>query len=219
MSERLTMTADEWCLVKQVFDASLDRPEAERATFVASACGSQPVVHAAVLELLEFDRSETRLSGGRPAADDHVLAPGQLVAGRFRVTRLIAAGGMGEVFEVWDEWLRLKIALKTLRPELLGDAEALQRFKRELLVARGVAHENVCRVFDFVEHRPESASGNAITPCFTMELLEGESLAELLCRRRPLPPDEALHIARQVACGLSALHDRGIIHRDLKPSN
>src|SRR5262249_52164717 len=98
--------------------------------------------------------------------------------------------------------------------------DTLERFKRELLIARGVSHENVCHVFDFVAHKKPGPLGiEIVTPCFTMELLEGETLGERLSRGRPLPVPDALKIIQQVVRGLQALHDRNIIHRDLKPSN
>ncbi|MBC7927288.1 MAG: protein kinase [Bryobacteraceae bacterium] len=209
------MNSEEWEATKQIFDEALDLPAPDRAEFVLTRCANEPVVRDAVLELIQHHREDASAPLRVPARTP-VLSEGQIIAGRFRIERLIAAGGMGEVYAAWDEWLRLRIALKTLRSDSMGDADALDRFKRELLVARQVAHENLVRVFDFVEHRRPDGQ---MTPCFTMELLEGESLADLLLRKRPLGIEEALPIIRQVASGLQILHEHNIVHRDLKPSN
>ena len=138
-----------------------------------------------------------------------------MVAGRYRVVRFLAHGGTGEVYEVFDERLKLRLALKTLRSDLSSDRSALARFERELLVARQVSHENLCRLFDLVEY--DTPVGPI--PCLTMELLEGESLSERLARERPLDLETAREFVRQIGRGLTALHEHGIIHRDLKPSN
>ena len=211
------MTAEEWEIAKEILDTAAGLPEPEREACVLRATEAWPGVRQAVLEILPHyvsDPTDRTLKLG------HVLAPGQLVARRFRVIRLIEAGGMGEVYEAQDEWLRLRLALKTLRHGQAAEGDTLERFKRELLIARGVTHENLCKVYDFAEHRETDRDGNEIvTPCFTMELLEGETLAELLRKTRPLPGEVVLDIARQVVSALKTLHDRGIVHRDLKPSN
>jgi hypothetical protein len=78
----------------------------------------------------------------------HALAPGALLAGRYRIERFLARGGMGEVHQATDELLDVAIALKSLRLDLEGDPVRLKRFKRELLLARSITHPNVCRVYD-----------------------------------------------------------------------
>ncbi|HYU34019.1 MAG TPA: tetratricopeptide repeat-containing serine/threonine-protein kinase [Thermoanaerobaculia bacterium] len=145
------------------------------------------------------------------------FAPGTLVAERYRIVRFIARGGMGEVYEVEDLELRERVALKTVRPEVAHDEMAIERFKREIQLARRVTHPNVCRIFDVSHHRPD---GNAAGVIFlTMELLQGETLAERLRRTGPLPPHAALPIVRQVSDALNAAHQVGVVHRDLKPGN
>jgi len=213
------MTAAEWDRIKDIFAAALVLPEAERLPFVTSSCEGNQAMFETVLDLLANQAVPGPYPGG--ASDGGLLppifSPGDLVAERFRVTRFVARGGMGEVYEVWDERLRLSLALKTLRPELASDAESLERFRREVLITRDVAHESLCRIYDFIEHRKAGASG--VVPCLTMEYLQGESLGDYLVRHRPLTVERALEIARQIAAGLDALHERGIVHRDLKPSN
>lgn len=143
--------------------------------------------------------------------------PGTLVAHRYRVVRFIARGGMGEVYEVEDLELRDRVALKTVRADVAHDETTIERFRREIQLARRVTHPNVCRIFDVAHHRPEGSSAGVIF--LTMELLPGETLAERLRRTGPLSPDAALPIVRQIAGALHAAHQVGVVHRDLKPGN
>jgi tetratricopeptide (TPR) repeat protein/tRNA A-37 threonylcarbamoyl transferase component Bud32 len=158
-------------------------------------------------------------SGAVPAKREEgpAFTPGALLSGRYRIVRFIARGGMGEVFEVDDLELQERVALKTVRPEVARDETAIERFKREIQLARKVTHPNVCRIFDVSHHREEGSHGAVIF--LTMELLPGETLAERLRRTGPLPPDLALPIVRQVAEALHAAHQAGVVHRDLKPGN
>lgn len=153
---------------------------------------------------------------------DSIFLSGDLVAGRFRVIQLLATGGMGEVYEVEDQDLGERLALKVIRPELARDEINLERFRRELQLARRVTHRNVCRLFDLVRHRARRRD-DRLTPselaCVTMELLEGETLADRLRRVGRLPPKQVRRIVHQVAEGLAAAHEMGIVHRDLKTSN
>jgi tetratricopeptide (TPR) repeat protein/tRNA A-37 threonylcarbamoyl transferase component Bud32 len=138
---------------------------------------------------------------------------GAVVAGgRFRIIRLIARGGMGEVYEAEDLDLHVHVAVKTIRQDIAAHPQALSRFKRELHLTRQVTHPNVCRVFDFWQDR----GGIAFV---TMELLDGETLADRLLARGRLTPAEALPIIEQVCAALDAAHAAGIVHRDLKTGN
>lgn len=140
------------------------------------------------------------------------LRPGHLVAGRYMVVREIGRGGMGTVYEGYDNTLERPVALKLLSPELARDREAVARFQREALAVGRIGHPNVCDVRD----RGMTDEG---VPFIVMELLEGEPLSELLARRGRLPPDEAVELLGTVLAALHAAHRRGILHRDLKPAN
>jgi serine/threonine protein kinase len=213
------MSGEEWERIKVIFEAAINIPEPRRPEFLAAACGEDSNLLATVADLLANHREESTSTGA--AVCDRVFPDGALIAGRLRITRFIDSGGMGEVYEAYDERLRIRLALKTLRLDLISTDEARQRFQREIRIAREVAHPNICRVFDFIEHRVagEDTADNRVIPCLTMELIEGESLAAHLSRERPLAPVLALSLVRQIAAGLDALHDNGVIHRDLKPSN
>lgn len=143
--------------------------------------------------------------------DEPAFSPGEMIGGRYRTVRFIARGGMGEVYEVEDLELRERVALKTVRAEVARDEVTVERFRREIQLARKVTHPNVCRIFDVAFH-----DGVIF---LTMELLEGETLGQRLRRAGRMPIGEALPIARQIADALHAAHQAGIIHRDLKPGN
>jgi serine/threonine-protein kinase len=140
----------------------------------------------------------------------------QVVAGRFRIVRLLARGGMGEVYEAQDLDLNERVALKAIRAEIGDDEQSRERFKREIQLARKVTHPNVCRTFDSVRHAHGVGSDVVLV---TMELLRGETLAERLKRSGAMSPDDSLPLVRQMADALQAAHDAGVIHRDFKSAN
>src|ERR1700726_487898 len=146
--------------------------------------------------------------------------PGTTLAGRYRIVSPLGKGGMGEVYRAEDLRLGQTVALKFLPRSLAQTEEALERFKREVRLARQVSHPNVCRVFDIGEISETGDTGKNFTHTFlTMEFVDGEDLASLLRRIGRLPPDKAVEIARQLCAGLAAAHTKGVLHRDLKPAN
>lgn len=148
------------------------------------------------------------------------FAVGGLVAGRYRILRLIARGGMGEVYEAEDLELQGRVALKTLRSEAVVAPRALDRFRQEILLARKVTHRNVCRIFDVGWHREEGEeSGRGGVMFLTMELLPGVTLAERLRQVSRIPAREAVALLRQMGEALAAAHRAGVIHRDFKSAN
>jgi eukaryotic-like serine/threonine-protein kinase len=150
-----------------------------------------------------------------------VFRTGDVVAFRFRVVRYLAKGGMGELYEAEDLELRERIALKTILSHIADDERSIMMFKREVHLARQVTHPNVCRIYDVFRHR---YAGRADRPddevvFLSMELLQGETLADKLQRDGRLDPAEILPIVRQMAAGLTAAHRVGIVHRDFKSHN
>jgi len=157
------------------------------------------------------------LGGPTPVARDGAaprLADGDVLGGRFSIKRFLGQGGMGEVYEAEDLELGDHVAVKTIRADIASDRAVMDRFKREIHLARRVTHPNVCRLFDLARHQ-----GGSIDITFlTMEMLPGQTLAERL-REGALPPDLARDLARQLAAALAAAHAAGIVHRDFKPGN
>jgi serine/threonine-protein kinase len=129
---------------------------------------------------------------------------------------------MGQVYEALDLELGEIIAIKTISSQIAESTGSIARFKREVYAARKITHPNVCRTFDLETHTatgavPGEPQGTVIF--LTMELLEGETLAQRIHRAGPLPSDQVHVLATQVALALGAAHGAGIIHCDLKPAN
>jgi serine/threonine protein kinase len=140
-----------------------------------------------------------------------------VLAGRFRIVRRIAQGGMGEVWEAEDlEFAGERVAVKTIRPEIARDAWAVSRFRREIQLSKKVTHPNVCRAYDLFHH---DVPGEEWITFLTMELLPGETLAVRIARMGPMPTAAAQPIARQVTAALAAAHAAGVVHGDFKSSN
>ncbi|MGH9465586.1 MAG: serine/threonine-protein kinase, partial [Thermoanaerobaculia bacterium] len=130
--------------------------------------------------------------------------------GPYEIVAALGAGGMGEVYRGRDTRLGREVAVKVLPESLAGDATARERFEREARAVAALSHPNIVALFDVGVEGP--------TAYAVSELLEGESLAELLSRG-PLPARKAIDLAEQIARGLAAAHEHGIVHRDLKPAN
>src|SRR5262245_37647302 len=144
------------------------------------------------------------------------LPLGELLSDRFLIVGTLGRGGIAEVYEAEDLELRIHVAVKVLRPEVAEDDRVVERFRREVLLARRVSHPNVCRVFDFYHQRPPAQREVAFV---TMELLAGETLAVRLRRDGRLLPTDCLPLIRQMADGLGAAHAAGVVHRDFKSGN
>ena len=128
---------------------------------------------------------------------------------------------MGEVYEAEDLDLQVRVALKTVRPEIADHDVALERFRREIQLARKVTHPNVCRIFDVGRHQltdPDTGEEREVV-FLTMEHLEGITLAQELRENGPIGEDIALPIIEQMAAAIDAAHNAGIVHRDFKSSN
>ena len=143
-----------------------------------------------------------------------------MLAGRFRIVRFVARGGMGEVYEAEDTELNERVAIKTIRFEMAEHDRTIERFKREIQLARKVTHPNVCRTFDVFRHLETHADGRTSETMFvSMELLAGETLGDRIRRAGRMSPEEALPLVEQMAAGLDSAHRVGVVHRDFKSSN
>jgi serine/threonine-protein kinase len=130
--------------------------------------------------------------------------------GSHEITALLGKGGMGEVYRARDLKLKREVAIKILPEGLSRDADRVSRFQREAEVLASLNHPNIAAIHDL-----EEING---TRYLVLELVEGETLADRI-ERGPIPLEETLDIAKQIAEALEAAHERGIIHRDLKPAN
>jgi Tol biopolymer transport system component len=143
------------------------------------------------------------------------LSPGTRL-GAYEIAALIGAGGMGEVYRARDTRLNRDVALKVLPEVFAADPDRLARFKREAQLLASLNHPHIA-VIHGLEDSLSTGSGQAVQ-ALVLELVDGETLADRIARS-PIPLDEALPIAKQIAEALEAAHEQGIIHRDLKPSN
>jgi serine/threonine protein kinase len=137
-------------------------------------------------------------------------SPGTVVAGKYQLESLLGEGGMGAVFRARHLMMNSSVALKWLRADMLGNREARERLLREAQSAARIRHPNVVQVFDVDTHEG--------MPFIVMELLEGESLADVIVRRELSTPG-MLRLLLGALHGLAAAHELGIVHRDIKPEN
>ena len=153
-------------------------------------------------------RDMDRMAGGQ----GRMLVPGQTLANRYEIKKVLGAGGMGMVYKALDKELGETVAIKTLRQEFMeSDPTALDRFRSEIRLARRISHRNVVRTHDIGE-----AEGLYY---ITMEFVEGSSLKDLIVSRGRLPAAAVVSIGKQLCRALEVAHEAGVIHRDIKPQN
>jgi serine/threonine-protein kinase len=215
-----------WSQVKRVFQAALAQPPEQRRSFVGDQCGEDDALLREVEVLLAaHERAGNFVE--RPAIEavvssstfgglsgdvepvERVLEPG-LRLGPYEVVDAIGRGGMGEVYRARDTRLGRTVAIKVLPAHVATNADLKQRFEREARALATISHPHICPVFD--------VGAQDGLDYLVMEHLDGETLAARLARG-PLPLDQALRRAIDVADALDQAHRRGIVHRDLKPGN
>jgi eukaryotic-like serine/threonine-protein kinase len=137
------------------------------------------------------------------------IAIGQRL-GSYEVTALLGKGGMGQVYRARDTKLKRDVAIKILPDEFCSDADRVSRFQREAEVLASLNHQHIAAIYDLEDFGQSRF--------LVLELVEGETLADRITRG-PIPVNESLAIAKQMADALEAAHEKGITHRDFKPAN
>jgi serine/threonine-protein kinase len=143
--------------------------------------------------------------------DTTALAPGSDFGPRYRIEALLGQGGMGRVYKAYDKDLDRLVAIKVVRQGMMGEADALKRFKQELLLASKISHKNILRIHDMGE------VGDV--KFISMAYVEGQDLHQILQETPKLPFARMVKFATQLAEALAAAHAEGVVHRDLKPQN
>jgi serine/threonine protein kinase len=199
--------------ILEYIGGQLSEDELTRMDAHLDACRAcRDLVHHVVQGMAQSFHGE-----GHDAADPGTtFLPGNVVNGRYMILRFVGRGGMGEVYEAFDQLMDRRIALKTVLCTVADRPRAARRFKEEVRNAQRVGHRHVCRINDLQEHR-ETMFGPAL-PFFTMEFIDGERLGNRLASG-PLPLDEARVIALELLGGLEAAHARGVLHLDFKSDN
>jgi serine/threonine protein kinase/tetratricopeptide (TPR) repeat protein len=227
--------ADRWQRVRLVFQATLDRPEADRVRFLREACAGDADLRQEVESLLDAHMAAAGHFMESPAIEgldasmaDRVVdaareptgrgGPGRRAAmtqmppgkrlGPYEIVGLVGAGGMGEVYRAKDTRLERVVAIKVLPDGGTVSPQTLERFQREARAASALNHPNICTIYDV----------SADPPFIAMELLQGETLQQRLTHGA-LGVYALVDIAVTVADALDAAHDKGIVHRDIKPAN
>ena len=206
------MNPERYQQIKRVLMDALEQPLAERSGFIQARCGSDLELQMEVEQLLAAQTAASFLEHSPTGIDGELLgeevdAVGQQL-GRIKLERLIARGGMGEVYAGTDELLQRPVAVKLMKAALRMSAIRRSAFLSEAQVLSGLRHPNICQVYDFFEDQAQDV--------LVLELIEGQTLRALL-QQGPL--EQPIAIAAQIAEALAAAHERGIAHRDLKPEN
>jgi serine/threonine protein kinase/Tol biopolymer transport system component len=211
MKKPLDIGPTRWPDVSRIFAAAegLDGPS--RETYLHAACQHDSALRAAVESLLDAHDNAGSFGDGPVFGSSTVkrLSPDSAL-GPFRIESLLGAGGMGEVYRAYDTKLHRAVAIKVLPDFFAQDPDRLARFEEEARALAALNHPQIGAIYGV-----EESAGVA---ALVLELVEGPTLAERLTLD-PLRFDEVVWIARQLAEGLEAAHERGIVHRDLKPAN
>ena len=200
-------------LVMELVSAALEQAPETRESYLRSACSDDSDLYSEVEERVLW---EERMEGFMTQSVietlellDRPFELGELVAGRFRLLNEVGRGGMGVVYEAYDQKLDRRVAMKTA---VRGHDN---RLPPEARAAREVSHFNVCKVYEL--HSTQTKHGEV--EFLIMEFIEGETLSARLRRAGPLPPEQHRDIALQICAGLAQAHRQGVVHGDLKSGN
>ena len=210
------MQPERWQSCTDVFNVAVEQPPDERAAFLEQSCDGDEALRRKVELLLKYhDKSGDFIKSPAFEVAPELLAgdPETLVGqhlGCYRVDAVAGVGGMGVVYLAWDERLGRKVALKLLPQSMVANEADLGRLKREARTASALNHPNIVTIHDIGEVDS--------THYVATEFIEGTTLRERMTKG-PIPPNEAVDIAAQVASALCVAHRAGIVHRDIKPEN
>jgi len=214
----MTDSTDRWSRVAALFHDAQQRQGRERAAFLEEACGADSELKAELEKLLDADAgAEGFLGDAGPSvaslllADAAAVMPAGTMVGPYRIARSLGRSEMSVVYLADDTRLARPVTLKILHPRDNADQKRRERLRLEARAAAALVHPNVAAV-----HALEEIAGQLF---IVSEYVPGRTARERLDAGGPLPVDEAVDLALQVARGLDAAHRRGIIHRDLKPEN
>jgi eukaryotic-like serine/threonine-protein kinase len=209
---------DRWEQIENAYHSARSLRGEDRSRFLDEQRGLDSEMRRAIEVLLEHDDVPNSFFD-RPAGEwvadwESLVGRPTLLTGRsvgpYEVLERIGSGGMGHVYRARDRTLKREVALKVLPALFALDPDRLARFRREAQVLAALNHPNIAAIHEF----EESESLQALV----LELVEGPTLADRIAHG-PIPCDEALAIARQIADALGAAHEQGVVHRDLKPAN
>jgi hypothetical protein len=213
------MNAERWASVKSLFLEIAALPAAEQQAFLRDLERADSEIATLLEELMEepatagLDLQHPCWAPSPEPSSPHMLEPGQVLLNRFEIVEFIGSGGLGEVYRAREYEQKAGLALKTARMALAAEQSAMASLRNEVNMARLVTHPHVCRIHDF--HWDPARS----LPFVTMELVQGETLAQRLRRDGRLSHEAATPIVDRMLSALEAAHSNGVIHRDLKPAN
>jgi serine/threonine protein kinase/tetratricopeptide (TPR) repeat protein len=229
------MAKDPQDKIDRLFSEALRRPAGQRAAFLREHCHESEVRHQVASLLEDYEAATDLFDGladaavvpmlntlrGRDESDGDLRGADLLdlegtTVGRYAVDEHLGGGGMGVVYRARDPELGRAVALKFLPPHLASHPEAEQRFVREARAAAGLDHPNIATVHEIGRAEEGNAQGQRF---IAMAFYAGETLKEKMAREGPLPVEEAVGYATQIAEGLSRAHEAGVVHRDVKPAN
>jgi serine/threonine protein kinase/ankyrin repeat protein len=232
----------DWEKIDELFHQALECPGAERAEFLASAAQQDPALGGRLQALIDaheknhsfmesppmrvnlspqFGHWQRDIVGAMVPSSQigHYQMIGRLLDGKYRLEELIGRGGMGAVYRAMHVGTGRKVAVKVIAPELAGNREFIERFRREARTIGRLRHANIVNVTDFGITGENDQNSQLALAYLVMEHLEGVTLAAKLKDKRPLPLSDALDILSQTCAAIDEAHRLGILHRDLKPEN